>query len=240
MLVDLVQANTCDDIRLDGAFYAPGHSTQRVLDIDAFLLIHGTGGNFYSSTLFDAIGEMWFDSAQAYENYLGSAEGAAALGEQWRVSDVTIREVPSIPGTITQNKMTYDIDPHAGGTDFDDSKWPLIEPKDLNARRSGGHVAFMWYRALLTIPTKISGLDPSWWRPLRVPRTQRLADKDSLARRDRHVALRQTAGARPVHLAVAGRRNDRDHPVAVGLYARRHRLEEPNPNLAAKSSRLRV
>ena len=92
---------------------------------------------------------------------LMSAEGAAALGAQWRVSDVTIKEVPSIQGTITQNKMTYDIDPHAGGTDFDDSKWPVIEPKDLSARRSGGHVAFMWYRALLTIPAKISELDPS-------------------------------------------------------------------------------
>jgi hypothetical protein len=89
-----------------------------------------------------------------------SAEGAA-LGAQWRVSDVTIKEVPSIQGTITQNKMTYDIDPHAGGTDFDDSKWPVIEPKDLNARRSGGHVAFMWYRTPLTIPAKISELDLS-------------------------------------------------------------------------------
>jgi gluconolactonase len=92
---------------------------------------------------------------------LMSTEGAAALGAQWRVSDVTIKEVPPIQGTITQNKMTYDIDPHAGGTDFDDSKWPMIEPKDLSARRSGGHVAFMWYRALLTIPAKISELDPS-------------------------------------------------------------------------------
>jgi hypothetical protein len=92
---------------------------------------------------------------------LMSKEGAAALGAQWRVSDVTIKEVPPIQGTITQNKMTYDIDPHAGGTDFDDSKWPVIEPKDLNARRSGGHVDFMWYRALLTIPAKISEFDPS-------------------------------------------------------------------------------
>jgi hypothetical protein len=92
---------------------------------------------------------------------LMSAEGAAALGAQWRVSDVTIKEVPVIPGTITQNKMTYDIDPHAGGTDFDDSKWPVIEPKDLNGRRSGGHVAFMWYRATLTIPAKIKDFDPS-------------------------------------------------------------------------------
>jgi gluconolactonase len=92
---------------------------------------------------------------------LMSTEGAAALGAQWRVSDVTIKEVPIIENVITQNKMTYDIDPHAGGTDFDDSKWPVIEPKDLNARRSGGHVAFMWYRALLTIPAKIGEFDLS-------------------------------------------------------------------------------
>jgi gluconolactonase len=90
-----------------------------------------------------------------------STEGAAALGAQWRVSDVTIKEVPIIKDVITQNKMTYDIDPHAGGTDFDDSKWPVIEPKDLNARRSGGHVAFMWYRAALTIPAKIGAFDPT-------------------------------------------------------------------------------
>ncbi len=92
---------------------------------------------------------------------LMSAEGASALGARWRVSDVTIKEVPIIEGVITQNKMTYDIDPHAGGTDFDDSKWPVIEAKDLAARRSGGHVAFMWYRALLTIPAKIGEFDPS-------------------------------------------------------------------------------
>jgi gluconolactonase len=92
---------------------------------------------------------------------LMSAEGASALGAQWRVSDVKVKEVPVIEGTVTQNKMTYDIDPHAGGTDFDDSKWPVIEAKDLAARRSGGHLAFMWYRALLTIPAKIGELDPS-------------------------------------------------------------------------------
>ena len=92
---------------------------------------------------------------------LMTEEGAAALGAKWRVSDVTIKEVPVIQGTTTQNKMTYDIDPHAGGTDFDDSKWPVVEPKDLNARRSGGHVAFMWYRTPLTIPAKIGEFDTS-------------------------------------------------------------------------------
>src|SRR5580704_16037488 len=92
---------------------------------------------------------------------LMTPEGASALGAQWRVSDVKVKEVPIIEGTTTQNKMTYDIDPHAGGADFDDSKWPVIEPKDLAARRSGGHVAFMWYRTPLTIPAKIGDFDPS-------------------------------------------------------------------------------
>jgi gluconolactonase len=92
---------------------------------------------------------------------LMSAEGASALGAQWRVSDIKVKEVPVIEGVITQNKMTYDIDPHAGGSDFDDSKWPVIEAKDLAARRSGGHVAFMWYRTPLTIPAKIGEFDPS-------------------------------------------------------------------------------
>ena len=92
---------------------------------------------------------------------LMSASGASALGAQWRVSEVKIKEVPAIPGTQTQSKTTYDIDPHAGGADFDDSKWPVVEPKDLAARRSGGHVAFMWYRTPLTIPAKIDDFDPS-------------------------------------------------------------------------------
>ena len=92
---------------------------------------------------------------------LMSASGASALGAQWRVSEVKIKEVPAIPGTQTQSKTTYDIDPHAGGADFDDSKWPVIEPKDLAARRSGGHVSFMWYRTPLMIPAKIEDFDPS-------------------------------------------------------------------------------
>lgn len=92
---------------------------------------------------------------------LMTTEGASALSTQWRVSDVKVKEVPIIQGVITDNKMTYDIDPHAGGTDFDDSKWPVIEPKDLAAHRSGGHMAFMWYRGLITIPAKIGNFDPT-------------------------------------------------------------------------------
>ena len=90
---------------------------------------------------------------------LMTAPGAAAFGAQWKVSDVKIVEVPAIQGAMPQYKTTYNIEPKAGGADFDDSKWPVIEPKDLAARRSGGHVAFMWYRATLTIPAKIGDFD---------------------------------------------------------------------------------
>jgi gluconolactonase len=92
---------------------------------------------------------------------LMTAQGSATFGAQWKVSDVKIVEVPAIQGAMPQYKTTYNIEPRAGGSDFDDSEWPTIEPKDLAARRSGGHVAFMWYRANLTIPAKIGDFDPS-------------------------------------------------------------------------------
>lgn len=56
MIVDLVQAQTADGVRLDGIYLAPaGADTDYPLDAVCF--IHGTGGNFYSSTLFDALAE---------------------------------------------------------------------------------------------------------------------------------------------------------------------------------------
>ena len=54
MHVDLVQVQTRDGVRLDGMFQAP-EAERRSLRADAFCLVHGTGGNFYSSTLFDDI-----------------------------------------------------------------------------------------------------------------------------------------------------------------------------------------
>ena len=57
MLVDLVQTTTRDGVRLDGAYLAPAGSTPPAVGVDAFCLVHGTGGNFYGSTLFDAVAE---------------------------------------------------------------------------------------------------------------------------------------------------------------------------------------
>lgn len=56
MLVDLVQVTTRDGVRLDGVYH-PLEPGTHALDLDACCMLHGTGGSFYSSTLFDALGE---------------------------------------------------------------------------------------------------------------------------------------------------------------------------------------
>ena len=56
-------------------------------------------------------------------------EGSGTFGVQWRVADVRIVEVPA---TINKDryKTTYQIEPRAMSTDFDDSQWERIEGKD--------------------------------------------------------------------------------------------------------------
>jgi GNAT superfamily N-acetyltransferase/pimeloyl-ACP methyl ester carboxylesterase len=54
VLIDLVQTQTRDGLRLDGAWHeSPKNCSD--LAFDAFCLIHGTGSNFYSSTFLSAI-----------------------------------------------------------------------------------------------------------------------------------------------------------------------------------------
>jgi pimeloyl-ACP methyl ester carboxylesterase len=55
MLVDLVQVTTRDGVRLDGAYQAAASPPS--IPVDAFCLVHGTGGNFYGSTLFDELAQ---------------------------------------------------------------------------------------------------------------------------------------------------------------------------------------
>ena len=90
---------------------------------------------------------------------LMTAQGSQAFGAQWRTTEAKIIETKPIPGAMPEYKTTYDITPKAGAANFDDSKWPMIESKDLAARRSGGHVAFIWYRANLIIPTRVGDFD---------------------------------------------------------------------------------
>ncbi|MCI0457189.1 MAG: alpha/beta fold hydrolase [Gemmataceae bacterium] len=57
MLVDLVQTTTRDGLRLDGALQPPAENAAPALAVDAFCLVHGTGGSFYSSTLLEGFAE---------------------------------------------------------------------------------------------------------------------------------------------------------------------------------------
>ena len=59
MLVNLVRVTTRDGVRLDGMFQTPSDSESADLAVDALLLVHGTGGSFYSSTLFDSFAERF-------------------------------------------------------------------------------------------------------------------------------------------------------------------------------------
>src|SRR5215510_9738545 len=64
---------------------------------------------------------------------LATKEGVDLVKGQWRYSDTKIIPVdfktagPDKQPTGKPNK-TYDFTPHAGGVDFDDSKWEKIDP----------------------------------------------------------------------------------------------------------------
>ncbi|HSA93658.1 MAG TPA: SMP-30/gluconolactonase/LRE family protein [Terriglobales bacterium] len=95
---------------------------------------------------------------------LATNEGAALVKGTWRYSDTKIIEVDFRgPGPDNQPSgapvKTYDYTPHAGGADFDDSAWPVIEPTTLNARRGFGRLGFNWYRIRLTIPERVGDFD---------------------------------------------------------------------------------
>ena len=95
---------------------------------------------------------------------LASADGAALVKGQWRYSDTKIVDVDfRAAGADNQPSggpiRTYDVTPHAGGPDFDDSAWPVIDPTSLSARRSTGRLCFNWYRISLTVPERVGGFE---------------------------------------------------------------------------------
>ncbi|MEW5976009.1 MAG: SMP-30/gluconolactonase/LRE family protein [Acidobacteriota bacterium] len=96
---------------------------------------------------------------------LATREGLQLVQGQWRYSDTRIIEVDfKAAGSDGQptggpNK-TYDYTPHAGGADFDDSAWQILDPTTLDQRRSTGRLCFNWYRIRFTVPAKIDGFDP--------------------------------------------------------------------------------
>ncbi len=97
---------------------------------------------------------------------LATREGVNLVHGMWRYHDAKIIEVdhrapgPDLRPSGAPNR-TYDITPHAGEADFDDSTWEVIEPTTLDARRANGKVSFNWYRIGITIPDRIGDFDPT-------------------------------------------------------------------------------
>ena len=97
---------------------------------------------------------------------LATAEGVRLVKGQWRYSDTKIIEVdfkaPGPDGQPTGKRLTtYDYTPHAGGADFDDSRWEVLDPTTLDRRRGTGRLSFNWYRINVTIPERIGQFNPS-------------------------------------------------------------------------------
>jgi gluconolactonase len=97
---------------------------------------------------------------------LATDAGTALVRGVWRYTDAHVIEArfraPDAEGQPTGAEVvTNDIVPHAGVADFDDSKWGVIAPTSLNARRGNGLVSFDWYRIVVTVPSQIDGFDPT-------------------------------------------------------------------------------
>jgi gluconolactonase len=97
---------------------------------------------------------------------LATRDGVRLVKGEWRYSDTRIIEVdfraPGPDGQPTGEPIkTYDYTPHAGGADFDDSQWEVIDPTTLGKRRSTGRICFNWYRITLTIPDHVGDFNPT-------------------------------------------------------------------------------
>lgn len=95
---------------------------------------------------------------------LQTDDGLALVDGQWRYSDTVIEEIDSVAvgedlGPGTDPVRTYDILPHAGGVDFDDSGWLPLAPAETMRRLATGRVCFNWYRISVTLPRRVGDTD---------------------------------------------------------------------------------
>jgi gluconolactonase len=95
---------------------------------------------------------------------LATQQGVAAMQGEWRYSDVQLEQVqhhaPDAQGQPTGAAVsTWDIQPHAGLREFDDSQWQQLDPTTLNQRRGNGRLSFAWYRINITIPKQVNEFD---------------------------------------------------------------------------------
>jgi gluconolactonase len=97
---------------------------------------------------------------------LASPEALAQVRGEWRYSDVSLLKVagkdvgPDLKASGPANR-TDDYTPKAQAADFDDSKWPVLDPRSLEQRRGHGKLSFGWYRLRVTVPSKLGDVDPT-------------------------------------------------------------------------------
>ena len=86
MLVDLVQVDTPEGIKLSGAYFAPD-SVGRPLPVDALIYFHGDGGHFYNP-LYLWLGQRFAEQGIAFlaanrrghDHIAGGASGGPLAG----------------------------------------------------------------------------------------------------------------------------------------------------------------
>jgi gluconolactonase len=100
---------------------------------------------------------------------LQTDEGAALVGAQWRYSDARVEEIDFVEvgsdadalGPGDRPNRTFDVLPHAGSAEFDDSEWRMLTPAQTQLRLANGRVCFNWYRLSVTVPERVGDLDPT-------------------------------------------------------------------------------
>ncbi len=105
MRAEIVRTETSDGIRLDGAFLAPQIAKTDDLGIDAVLLVHGTGANFYSSSLLKHLALAFRDSgiAAVIANTRGrdlictasTRDGPKLLGAAYEIVSDCVYDLPA-------------------------------------------------------------------------------------------------------------------------------------------------
>ena len=87
MHVDLVNVQTSDGVRLDGAWCKPSSEKASGLPIDAMVLHHGVAGNFYQPSVFDDFGDALLNRGCAVfrvNNRGHDPVSQAAVGDETR------------------------------------------------------------------------------------------------------------------------------------------------------------
>jgi gluconolactonase len=91
---------------------------------------------------------------------LRTTEGAGAVHGQWQYTDAHIIDSENqAPGPDNKPTgalvKTHDIHPRINTPDFDSASWESLDADKLESRKTGGRLAFGWYRIDVTVPDRI-------------------------------------------------------------------------------------